>query len=52
MNEEDGTDFWLKIDDKLLLITRDFQKRHPGGSVITHYRFALNQVNRQQLISF
>ncbi|MCP9266255.1 Delta(6)-fatty-acid desaturase fat-3 [Dirofilaria immitis] len=40
MGEEDGTGFRLKIDGKWLLITRDFQKRHPGGSVITHYRDA------------
>ncbi|VDN88876.1 unnamed protein product [Brugia pahangi] len=38
--DEDGTDFRLKIDGKWLLITRDFQKRHPGGSVIIHYRDA------------
>uniref|UniRef100_A0A915Q890 Fatty acid desaturase domain-containing protein n=1 Tax=Setaria digitata TaxID=48799 RepID=A0A915Q890_9BILA len=40
MNEKDGTSLRLKIDDKWLLITRDFQMRHPGGSVITHYRNA------------
>ncbi|EFO17699.1 FAT-3 protein [Loa loa] len=40
MNDEDGTDFRLKIDDKWLVITKDFQRRHPGGSVITHYRDA------------
>ncbi|EJW78542.1 hypothetical protein WUBG_10548, partial [Wuchereria bancrofti] len=38
--DEDSTDFRLKIDGKWLLITRDFQKRHPGGSVIIHYRDA------------
>lgn len=39
MNDEDQSDFRLKIDGKWILITKDFQRRHPGGSVITHYRF-------------
>ncbi|VDM93004.1 unnamed protein product [Litomosoides sigmodontis] len=38
--DDDQTDFQLKIDGKWILITKDFQRRHPGGSVITHYRGA------------
>uniref|UniRef100_A0A2K6VQE0 FA_desaturase domain-containing protein n=1 Tax=Onchocerca volvulus TaxID=6282 RepID=A0A2K6VQE0_ONCVO len=38
MGEKDDIDLRLKIDGKWLLITKDFQNRHPGGSVITHYR--------------
>ncbi|VBB35432.1 unnamed protein product [Acanthocheilonema viteae] len=38
MDDEDKIDFRLMIDNKWILITKDFQRRHPGGSVITHYR--------------
>lgn len=41
--EEESGDFRLKIEGKWLLITEGFQARHPGGSVITQYRFAILQ---------
>ncbi|VDN03235.1 unnamed protein product [Thelazia callipaeda] len=39
MNQK-SSDMRLKIDGKWLLLTKDFQQRHPGGSVITQYRNA------------